>query len=112
MVPGMGHCLGGRGAVSFGNDGQGFQNATPDNDILLALDRWVTQGDAPDVIIASGKAAPDVTGSGANTGSPQVPITRPLCAYPAVARYKGRGDTSAAENFECAEPARKGTVNR
>lgn len=28
-----------------------------DHDILLALDRWVTQGVAPDKIIASGKIA-------------------------------------------------------
>jgi feruloyl esterase len=106
MVPGMGHCLGGRGAVSFGNDGQGFQNATPDNDILLALDRWVTEGVAPDSIIASGNAASDVTGSDSKTGSLQVPITRPLCVYPATARYKGSGNTNAAENFTCVPPAK------
>lgn len=96
MVPGMLHCLGGRGAVSFGNDGRNFLNATPDNDIQLALDRWVTQGTPPDAIIASG-----TIGGDAKAKSPGVPITRPLCVYPAVARYKGRGDTNAAESFEC-----------
>jgi len=29
--------------------------------------------------------------------------TSPLCAYPKVAKYKGTGDTEAAENFACAE---------
>jgi len=28
-------------------------------------------------------------------------MTRPLCPYPQVARYKGQGDTNEAENFEC-----------
>lgn len=101
MVPGMQHCMGGSGAVSFGNDGRGFLNATPDNDIQLALDRWVTQGLAPDAIIASG-----TTGADSKTGSKGVPITRPICAYPAVARYKGRGEPNAAENFECVQPAK------
>ncbi len=27
--------------------------------------------------------------------------TRPLCAYPKVARYKGTGDNTKAENFQC-----------
>jgi feruloyl esterase len=105
MVPGMQHCTGGPGAVSFGNDGRNFLNATPGNDILLALDRWVTQGVAPDAIIASGVIAPGLTGADPKTGSKGVSITRPLCVYPAVARYKGSGDTNAAENFECVQPA-------
>jgi feruloyl esterase len=101
MVPGMGHCVGGPGAVSFGNDGRGFMKATPDNDVQLALDRWITQGVAPDAIVASG-----TIGADAKTGSKGVPITRPLCVYPAMARYKGRGDTNAAEDFECVQPAK------
>ena len=28
-------------------------------------------------------------------------MTRPLCVFPKVARYKGSGDTSDAANFEC-----------
>jgi feruloyl esterase len=98
MVPGMQHCGGGPGAVSFGNGGHG---TTPDNDIQLALDRWVTQGIAPDAIIASG-----TIGADPKTGSKGVPITRPLCVYPAVAKYKGAGDTNAAENFECVQPSK------
>jgi feruloyl esterase len=27
--------------------------------------------------------------------------TRPQCAYPEVARYKGQGDINKAENFTC-----------
>jgi feruloyl esterase len=104
MVPGMQHCSGGQGATSFGNDDIAALNSTPDdadNDILLALDRWVTQGVAPEKIIATGRLGVD-----AKSGSEGVRLTRPLCAYPAVARYKGQGDTNAAENFECRVPGK------
>jgi feruloyl esterase len=105
MVPGMGHCTGGPGATSFGNDDIADRDGIPDDsdhDILLALDRWVTQGVAPDKIIANGRVGADQ-----ESGSEGVRLTRPLCAYPAVARYKGQGDTNAEENFECVpEPAR------
>jgi feruloyl esterase len=30
--------------------------------------------------------------------------TRPVCAYPQEAKYKGSGDTSDAANFVCAAP--------
>ena len=30
-------------------------------------------------------------------------MTRPLCAYPKFAHYKGTGDTNDSGNFECAE---------
>jgi len=30
--------------------------------------------------------------------------TRPLCAYPQQARYRGQGSTEVAENFECRPP--------
>jgi tannase/feruloyl esterase len=92
MVPGMGHCTGGPGPTSFGN---GAEDAgTPvdaDHDVLMALDRWVTQGVAPDKLIGSGKIG----------GSAPVKVTRPLCPYPKVARYKGQGDSNVADSFEC-----------
>jgi len=31
-------------------------------------------------------------------------LTRPLCAYPNVARYVGRGSTNDATNFRCVNP--------
>jgi feruloyl esterase len=104
MVPGLQHCTGGPGATSFGNDDIGALKSNPDDadhDILLALDRWVMQGVAPDKIIATGRIGVD-----AKSGAEGVPLTRPLCAYPAVARYKGQGDTNGAENFECRVPGK------
>jgi len=99
MVPGMGHCTGGPGPTSFGNDA--IAAGTPvdaDHDVLTALDRWVTQGVAPDELIGTGKIGVDP-----KSGAGGVPLTRPLCPYPKVAHYKGHGDTSLADNFECAQ---------
>lgn len=75
MVPGMGHCQGGPGTDVF--------------DKVAALDQWVTSGTKPQSIVASHK-----------TGT-TVDRTRPLCAYPATARYTGSGSTDEARNFRC-----------
>ncbi len=89
LVPGMGHCSGGAGATVFGNSGAQAPNASAANDLLMALDRWVEQGAAPDSIVAARVAG------GAATR------TRPLCAYPKKAAYKGSGSTDDAANFIC-----------
>jgi feruloyl esterase len=92
MVPGMQHCGGGPGPSSFG----AFVNSAqsdPNNDMTMALERWVEEGIAPDQIIAAKR-------QGADAKSP-VLRTRPLCPYPQVARYKGSGSTDDAANFVC-----------
>ncbi|MFI6279808.1 tannase/feruloyl esterase family alpha/beta hydrolase [Streptomyces sp. NPDC050988] len=54
-------------------------------DPLAALVTWVEDGHAP-------KTLPGRNGV----------ITRPLCRWPAVARYRGHGSTDDAANFRCA----------
>ena len=78
MVPGMGHCQGGPGTDVF--------------DKVAALDQWVESGTKPQSILAS-----HMTGGVTDR-------TRPLCAYPAVARYVGTGSTDDAPNFRCQAP--------
>ena len=39
-----------------------------------------------------------------HTTGGKVDCTRPLCAYPQVAKYKGTGSTDDAANFECVKP--------
>jgi feruloyl esterase len=87
MVPGMGHCAGGPGPTSFGNDDSRIP-ADAEHDVLRALDRWVMTGAAPDQLIGTGKVAGTA-------------LTRPLCAYPNIAKYAGTGDTNAAASFAC-----------
>jgi hypothetical protein len=79
FVPGMGHCSGG----SAGTD---------QFDAFGALVSWVEKGTAPDVIVSTARAAAGVSWSGR---------TRPLCAYPKEAIYKGSGSIEDAANFSC-----------
>jgi len=76
LAPGMGHCGGGA--------------ATLDTfDLLGAVVDWVEKGTAPDAVTATGRAFPG--------------RSRPMCAYPKHAQYKGSGDAEDAKNFECRE---------
>jgi hypothetical protein len=92
MVPGMGHCSGGAGPNIFGN--RTGAPADAEHDVVEALDRWVEKGTAPEKIIGTGVSALDKT----------KPMTRPLCVYPAVAKYDGKGDPNSAASFSCAVP--------
>jgi len=100
MVPTMSHCAGGPGATIFGNAG-GVEppEGDADHDVVMALDRWVEKGVAPDLIIATGFVD--------NNPSKGVAMTHPLCPYPQTAHYKGTGDTKDAANFVCQNPKAK-----
>ena len=77
MVPGMNHCGGGP--------------ALDDFDPLAAIEAWVEAGRAPEALPARGGAFPG--------------RSRPLCAYPLEAHYKGQGDTQDISSFECRPPS-------
>lgn len=77
LVPGMTHCSGGP--------------ATDTIDTLQALVDWVEKGVAPDTIAARASAT--------NAYFPN--RTRPLCAYPKFAKYKGTGSIEDAASFSC-----------
>jgi len=72
LVPGMTHCGGGQSTDRF--------------DMLATIQQWVERGQAPDRVIASGRAFPGKT--------------RPLCPYPKVARYDG-GNPDDQKSFSC-----------
>lgn len=76
LAPGVEHCGGGTGPNKF--------------DMLTALEAWVEKGVAPERIVASA-----LREDGA------VARTRPLCAFPRVARYSGTGSFDAASSFSC-----------
>lgn len=97
MVPGMQHCAGGPGADVFGQAGIA-PVMDAEHNIYLALEQWVEKGTAPGNIIAS-RTAGSAPGAG-------VTETRPLCAYPQVAKYKGSGETKDAANFVCVAPGK------
>ncbi len=76
MIPGMFHCAGGVGCDRA--------------DWFTPLVEWVEKGVAPGAIQSS------------RVEKGETVRTRPQCAYPEVARYKGQGDINKAENFSCA----------
>jgi len=93
MLPGVGHC--------FAIDPK---KKTPNTvDLLSALESWKERSAAPDSIIASHIAARE----GAAAPAMSMPIegavdrTRPICAYPMTAVYKGSGNIDDAANFSC-----------
>jgi len=72
LAPGVLHCGGGAGPDRF--------------DALTAMENWVEKGTAPAAMLATK----------ANS-----PISRPLCPYPQLPKYKRAGDTNDAANFAC-----------
>ena len=89
LVPGMGHCSGGTGATSFGNQGGPPPVPDAERDLLHALDAWVENGQAPERIIAS------------RVVDGKTVRTRPLCAYPRKAVYTSKGSVQDAAHFVC-----------
>jgi feruloyl esterase len=83
LMPGMQHCSGGPGPNTF--------------DMLTALEQWVEKGVAPDSVVAT-KFVNDRRADG-------VAMSRPICAYPARAKWNGSGSTNDAANFTCVNPA-------
>jgi feruloyl esterase len=75
LAPGVLHCGGGRGPDRF--------------DALTAIENWVERGMAPASIIATNEDSS---------------MSRPICPYPELPRYKGAGDPNDAASFECAVP--------
>ncbi|TDH59451.1 tannase/feruloyl esterase family alpha/beta hydrolase [Dankookia rubra] len=93
LVPGMGHCSSGPGPNQFGNVTPSPAPADAEHNALLALQRWVEEGVAPQRLTAT-KYVGDLPANG-------VQATRPLCPFPQVARYRGQGEATEAASFEC-----------
>ena len=78
LAPGVGHCGGGIG---------------PDRvDLMQALSRWV-EADIPpsQQQLVMTKVDDDE----------EIVLSRPMCKYPAYAKYKGKGDIALAASFAC-----------
>ena len=76
LLPGVLHCAGGPGPDQF--------------DKIAPIVDWVEKGTAPSTLIVQKAAA-----------GAQPARSRPVCAYPAKAVYKGAGSTGEAANFAC-----------
>ena len=85
MIPGMFHCDGGVGMNRLEHEGQRYRWYTH------YLQAWVEEGVPPEQLF------------GVRVEQDSVLWTRPICLYPRVARYTGRGDSNDAANFVCVE---------
>jgi len=86
MIPGMTHFPGGRGVLD---------RNTLREPMFQALQDWVERDIEPGAFVGSRPAAPGRWGA----------ITRPICPYPEVARYRGTGSPDSADNFTCVRPS-------
>tara|TARA_R110002110_G_scaffold415785_2_gene655802 strand:- start:8904 stop:10430 length:1527 start_codon:yes stop_codon:yes gene_type:complete len=80
LAPGVGHCRGGPG---------------PDQvDLMQAVSQWVEKGIPPSAqeLLSTRK---DEEGG--------ITASRPLCKYPAYARYRGQGNPSLASSYRCTQ---------
>jgi hypothetical protein len=96
MAPGVEHCSGGPGPSAFGQFGLTTDKG-PKYGLFDSLEEWVEKGSPAEDVFATKYA------TGAD-GKPKAVMTRPLCAYPMIAKNKGSGDTNDAESFVCAKP--------
>jgi feruloyl esterase len=82
LIPGMDHCgiQPGPGITSAGFDP------------LTALETWLDTGTAPDTLLTT------------KTTDGAVEWSRPVCAWPAVARHDGAGDWRDPASFVCVTP--------
>jgi feruloyl esterase len=96
MVPGMEHCSGGPGTSALGQFGMETAKG-PKYGLFDSLQDWVEKGSPDEGAVATKYSI-------GKDGARKANITRPLCAYPQVAKYKGSGRTEDAETFACATP--------
>lgn len=83
LIPGMNHSTGGPATDQF--------------DLVAPLVDWVEKGIPPEGAVATSRTAL------LNPGIGNIPPgrTRPLCAWPKVARYNGSGNIESAASFSC-----------
>lgn len=97
MVPNMAHCGGGPATSDFAVNE------------LNAITAWVEKGTAPDRIVAANHNTASPFPATGGLFDPRIAAnfpangTRPLCAYPKIAKYKGSGLTNDAANFRCVD---------
>jgi feruloyl esterase len=88
MLPGTGHCS--------------MTSVSPNSfDAIGAMENWVERGKAPDALPSS------VVDRQFSPGAPKAialatpNYTMPLCKFPEMARYKGKGDVQNGANWSC-----------
>ncbi|KAI9925204.1 hypothetical protein ASPWEDRAFT_32496 [Aspergillus wentii DTO 134E9] len=92
QISGMGHCRGGDGASGIGNTAQSYNGDNPENNVLMAMVQWVEKGIAPEFV----RGAKFSNGVGS-----AVEYTRKHCRYPRRNVYKGPGNYTDENAWQC-----------
>ncbi len=95
LAPGVYHCRGGPGPNQFGQAPNAF-DMSPEKNLVVALDQWVSKGIAPKAMIATKFEDDNV--------KKRAIRTRPVCPYPQVAKWDGKGSTDDHKSFSCVTP--------
>ncbi|KAF3903362.1 hypothetical protein ABW20_dc0101064 [Dactylellina cionopaga] len=97
-IPGLDHCGGGTGAWYVGGtmqtvtiDMEHFKKVDPRDGVLMIMVRWVEDGVAPERIM----------GINLLSNGSQDAVIRDHCKYPLKNVYKGTGNPSLRENWDC-----------
>lgn len=93
-ISGMGHCTGGVGASFIGQKAEANATLDPDGNVLMAMVRWVEEGQAPDSIL--GTAYVNET-----KDSGEIAFQRRHCKYPLRNVYSGTGDATKPDSWNC-----------
>ncbi|KAL2821297.1 Tannase/feruloyl esterase [Aspergillus cavernicola] len=92
-ISGMAHCGGGLGASFIGNSRRSAASLHADENVLMAMVRWVEDGIAPDTITGSAYV------NGTANGEPD--FKRRHCRWPYRNVYQNSGDPKDAANWKC-----------
>jgi hypothetical protein len=92
-ISGMAHCGGGPGATFIGNNARSLASLDPDENVLMAIVRWVEEGIAPDVIVGTAY----ING----LKSEGVDYKRHHCRWPRRNVYKGVGSYKDPDSWVC-----------
>lgn len=91
-ISGMGHCSSGDGANAIGNGYFGYTGSSPEDNVIMAVVRWVEEGIPPDTI----RGTKYVDG----IWSPVV-YKRKHCRHPRRNVYRGPGKHTDENAWEC-----------
>ncbi|KAL3493953.1 putative feruloyl esterase B-1 [Aspergillus germanicus] len=88
-ISGMGHCASGNGAGDIGQGSGTFAGDNPDDNVLIAMVRWVEDGVAPDFV------------HGGKSNGSAISYRRKHCRYPKRNRYVGPGSHIDEDAWVC-----------
>lgn len=92
-ISGMAHCMGGNGASAIGNRLWNSASEDPEENVLMAMVKWVEEGVAPEAVVGSRF----VNG----TQDMGIEYKRSHCKYPARNTLKQGGDPKNPDDWSC-----------